>query len=149
MRTKEEVAKVIKEQFGWPMKEVDKESGICGIYNIYKPNTYIGVDATFFELTPEEQDAILCHEMGHLDALEDPQSINTKIHGRCRKLFYTNDEMFAAELEADLYVARKMGLEKAHNILNNPKIIRAKDRQKLRTANLMKAWNKCAPKNKW
>jgi hypothetical protein len=118
----------------------------CGVNNPNTPEAYVIFDEGFMALNAEDQDTILWHERGHLEAFKDTRSANTKLQNAYLYGFCGSDREWdrlhwAAELEADLCAAKHVGFDRVERILTNIHIIKAVERQQIRMANLKLAWD--------
>lgn len=153
MRTEKQIVKAANKITGCRVVGKVEDGNVCGIWNVCCDARCLHYDSTFIQLSATDQDTILYHEVGHLEALKDPNSANTKLYGpNVRPDVWcssnANDLAFAAECEADLWAAKQVGVERMLRILHNPKCIMP-ERQQTRVGNLMKVWEKQPRKIRW
>jgi hypothetical protein len=102
----------------------------------------IEYNSEFAALSPDDQDCILYHEAGHVVALRDEGSVNTKMYGRKECPYRYSKLYYAAECEADLYAARQVGLNRLLQLYHSERLFdkRNKTERRKRIRNLLKAW---------
>ena len=144
MRTKEQVVELSQKVLGLNAHFVEQDIGCFAIVgHLHRPD-YAMFDKSFLEITDEEQEIVLQHELGHIVSTQRMLP-GHKALDYCRQfpdypLWYNYESVSAqAETEADLYAANKVGLKKILRLMN--KAMKHQDR-KVRRRNLKAAWKK-------
>ena len=144
MRTKEQVVELSQKVLGLNAHFVEEDIGCFAVVGHLDTPEYAIFDKSFLDITDEEQEIVLQHELGHI------VSTQKQLPGHSALAYYRHFPDYPllagyeiaraqSETEADLYAANKVGLKKLLRVMD--KAMRRQDRE-VRQRDLKRAWKK-------